>query len=287
MRTVAVFPGRFHPFSLGHKGVYDHLLDNADVKIDDVYVATSAKQNSTDSPFAIDDKKTMMVKTGVPPGRIIEVTNPYKIDEIIERLGLDPAQDRLIYALGSDDAKRFKYTADTPLQLWTKGTKMQPVGKHAYVKVIPQIAYNILGKKITHASDIRKMYLAGNNNERNQIITDLYGSADPAIKDIFDRSLGVDQPAEGIIYGQERVYAGDQQASIMREERLACLRENIEYLQNRLHQLRERLDYIDEKWTRKYKKSINCSNPKGFSQKAHCAARRKRARGQSTKSKPV
>ena len=24
------------------------------------------------------------------------------------------------------------------------------------------------------------------------------------------------------------------------------------------------------KWSRKYKKSINCSNPKGFSQKQHC-----------------
>jgi pterin-4a-carbinolamine dehydratase len=30
-----------------------------------------------------------------------------------------------------------------------------------------------------------------------------------------------------------------------------------------------------EKWSKKYKKSINCSNPKGFSQKAHCAGRKK------------
>ena len=30
-----------------------------------------------------------------------------------------------------------------------------------------------------------------------------------------------------------------------------------------------------EKWTEKYKRSINCSNPKGFSQKAHCAGRKK------------
>jgi predicted kinase len=28
-------------------------------------------------------------------------------------------------------------------------------------------------------------------------------------------------------------------------------------------------------WSEKYKKSINCSNPKGFSQKAHCAGRKK------------
>lgn len=32
-----------------------------------------------------------------------------------------------------------------------------------------------------------------------------------------------------------------------------------------------------EKWSKKYKKSINCDNPKGFSQKAHCAGRKKRS----------
>jgi hypothetical protein len=32
---------------------------------------------------------------------------------------------------------------------------------------------------------------------------------------------------------------------------------------------------LDEKWSAKYKKSINCSNPKGFSQKAHCAGKKK------------
>lgn len=30
-----------------------------------------------------------------------------------------------------------------------------------------------------------------------------------------------------------------------------------------------------EKWTEKYKRSINCSHPKGFSQRAHCAGRKK------------
>jgi len=38
-------------------------------------------------------------------------------------------------------------------------------------------------------------------------------------------------------------------------------------------------------WSDKYKRSINCDNPSGFSQKAHCAARKKRAKGEDTKSK--
>ena len=33
---------------------------------------------------------------------------------------------------------------------------------------------------------------------------------------------------------------------------------------------------LTEKWSEKYKKSINCNNPKGFSQKAHCAGKHKK-----------
>ena len=34
-------------------------------------------------------------------------------------------------------------------------------------------------------------------------------------------------------------------------------------------------DQLDEKWSQKYKSSINCANPQGFSQRAHCAGRNK------------
>jgi predicted kinase len=40
-------------------------------------------------------------------------------------------------------------------------------------------------------------------------------------------------------------------------------------------------------WSKKYKKSIDCSNAKGFSQKAHCAGRKARQAGKQTKSKSI
>jgi hypothetical protein len=46
-------------------------------------------------------------------------------------------------------------------------------------------------------------------------------------------------------------------------------------------------DTVLEKWSMKYKKTIDCNNPKGFSQKAHCDARKKRRSGDETKSEPV
>lgn len=63
--------------------------------------------------------------------------------------------------------------------------------------------------------------------------------------------------------------------------------EDLEYDLDTLMENTEYEGLIDEKWSKDYKKSINCNNPKGFSQKAHCAARKKRARGEETKSKPV
>jgi len=40
-------------------------------------------------------------------------------------------------------------------------------------------------------------------------------------------------------------------------------------------------------WSKKYKKSIDCDNPKGFSQKAHCAGRKARQSGKKTKSRSI
>lgn len=34
-------------------------------------------------------------------------------------------------------------------------------------------------------------------------------------------------------------------------------------------------DFLNDEWSQKYKRSINCSHPKGFSQRAHCAGRKK------------
>jgi hypothetical protein len=45
-----------------------------------------------------------------------------------------------------------------------------------------------------------------------------------------------------------------------------------------VHQVKQILgvpEEVNEKWSQKYKSSINCASPKGFSQKAHCAGKKK------------
>lgn len=54
-------------------------------------------------------------------------------------------------------------------------------------------------------------------------------------------------------------------------ESIEEMRQLIEYAEQQIEQDRK----LNEKWSQKYKNSINCSNPKGFSQRAHCAGKKK------------
>jgi hypothetical protein len=131
--------------------------------------------------------------------------------------------------------------------------------KHGYVAITPTVNFQVKGVNANSASQLRKLYLDGNDNDRNQIIADLYGVTDSELKDLFDERLGVNAPAEGIIYGQEAVFAGDNPVSVMRERKEHLLAK-INYLREQLAQVRQIVpnlqdpvvvDYIDEKTTRK------------------------------------
>jgi hypothetical protein len=280
MNYLVIYPGRFHPFHLGHKASYDWLTrkygENA------VFVASSEKQDAKTSPFKYADKITMMAKLGVPAGRIQKVENPYQATEITSRLSdEEKANTVLIFAVSAKDARRFnparKDGSPSYLQpLPANAKKLRPMTQQGYIEITPTVDFQIQGQPANSASQIRKLYVSGNENDRDQIIVDLYGAADPELRAIFDQALGVNAPQEGIIYGQEQVYAGENPVRVMRESRLDRLRENIESLQQRIQQLRDGMDYIDEKWSKKYKRSINCASPKGFSQRAHCQGRKKK-----------
>jgi nicotinamide mononucleotide adenylyltransferase len=50
MNYLVIYPGRFHPFHLGHKASYDYLTKKYGEN--SVYIATSAVQDPETSPFA-------------------------------------------------------------------------------------------------------------------------------------------------------------------------------------------------------------------------------------------
>ena len=308
MRTVVIYPGRFHPFHRGHKASYDYLVKRYGA--DSVFVVSSDKQDTETSPFSFADKMTMMTKLGISPGRIAQVKNPYQAKEIKDEID-DPENTILIFAVSekdmAGDSARFSFGAKKdgspsymqPMPADGKG--MKPMTQHAYVAVTPTVNFKVRGADANSASQIRKEYTAGNDADREQIIADLYGDMDAGIKSIFDRKLGVGQPVKMVNESRARI----QQKINYLKERIAHLRQQElnEFLPalgavagralvgaeagaltrgvaglagHAVGSEIEDSDYIEEKWSEKYKRSINCSNPKGFSQRAHCAGRKKK-----------
>jgi nicotinamide mononucleotide adenylyltransferase len=267
MRTVVIYPGRFHPFHRGHKASYDYLTRQYGA--DNVFVVSSDKQDPETSPFSFADKMDMMTKLGISPGRIAQVKNPYQAQEIKNEID-DPENTVLIFAVSekdmAGDSARFTFgskkdgTPSYMQPLPADGKNMQNMTQHAYVAVTPTVNFKVRGADANSASQIRKQYVAGNDADRDQIIADLYGDVDSGIRDIFDKKLGTGRPVQTVAENHTRIV------------------QKINHLKEMIAQLKESEpeDYIEEKWSQKYKSSINCSNPKGFSQKAHCAGRKKK-----------
>jgi hypothetical protein len=266
MRTVVIYPGRFHPFHRGHKASYDYLTQRYGDR--NVFVVSSDKQDPETSPFSFADKMAMMTKLGINPGQIAQVRNPYQAQEITTEID-DKDNTVLIFAVsekdmsGPDARFNFKPKKDgsaSYIQPLPADGRLEPMTQHAYVAVTPTVNFRVRGADANSASQIRKEYIKGNDADRDQIIADLYGDVDPGIRDIFDLKLGTGRPAE------------------MVSESRARIAEKINQLRERIAQLKvkeESADYIEEKWSQKYKRSINCANPRGFSQRAHCAGRKK------------
>jgi hypothetical protein len=311
MRTVVIYPGRFHPFHRGHKASYDYLVKRHGT--DNVFVVSSDKQDPETSPFSFADKMSMMTKLGIPPGHIAQVKNPYQAQEIKSEID-DPENTVLIFAVSekdmSGDSARFSFGAKKdgspsymqPMPADGKG--MKPMTQHAYVAITPTVNFRVRGVDANSASQIRKEYISGNDADREQIIADLYGDMDAGIRDIFDRKLGTAQPVKIVSESRARI----QQKINYLKERIAHLRQQelneflpaVGAVVGRAlvgaeagaltrgvagmagHTIGQDIedavaneDYIEEKWSQKYKRSINCSNPRGFSQRAHCAGRKK------------
>ena len=298
MNYLVIYPGRFHPFHRGHLASYEYLARQFGEN--NVYVATSGVTAPITSPFKYEDKVKMITRLGIPASHVIKVANPYQAKEITQSLTDEEKQNTvLIFAVSAKDMQakseenpqgpRFhigtKQNGEPSyLQPMPEDTKqLKPMSQHAYVTVTPTVPFRVRGADADSAKQIRNLYINSNPQDRDNIIADLYGEAYPDIKDIFDQQLGTAERVQEVIYGTPIVDAGIKQPG-MREQRekMAKLLENIRYLENQvvlLHQpIEEELveDYIEERWSQKYKRSINCAKPRGFSQRAHCAGRKKK-----------
>ena len=110
--------------------------------------------------------------------------------------------------------------------------------------------------------------------------SDLYTDEDPK-GTIHGLKFATTDDAEASvrkIKASGRSHAHKIQAAIAMEQRARVMgkSEAAAVYRRFINSMKKKTKEMREEWSQKYKKSINCSNPKGFSQRAHCQGRKKK-----------
>jgi glycerol-3-phosphate cytidylyltransferase-like family protein len=204
---VVIYPGRFHPFHIGHGKVYQYLKKQFPGA--KVYIASSNKTDAHKSPFAFDEKKKMMMLAGVDPNAIVQTKVPYVASEITDRF--DPDNTIVVYAVSEKDMledPRFDFPQNglkmkkngepAHVQKWPGVKNAKPLRDHSYVVTTPTFTFSIQGEAINSATQIRNMIAHADEKELVKILQDLYGRNDipREVISLFQKKLGPNTVSE-------------------------------------------------------------------------------------------
>jgi len=191
MNHLVVYPGRFHPFHKGHASVYAALVKKFGA--DKVFIATSDKVLPPKSPFTFEEKKKMMIHTGIPASAIIQTKNPYQAQELVANY--DPANTILMFAVSDKDMAEdprftFKPKKDgSPSYFQKAGKGMESLDKHGYIVSVPTLSFKVLGEPMKSATEFRSNFAKADDDMQEQMITDLFGSYNPEIHELMKAKI--------------------------------------------------------------------------------------------------
>jgi hypothetical protein len=308
MTTVVIMPGGFHPYHAGHHALYQsaqRTFPDAEV-----YVAATNDTSSRPFPFAVKEKLAKLA--GVEAGHFVQVKSPFRAEEITSKF--DPSRDTLIFVRSEKDAGSQpqpggvkKDGSPSYLQPLLSAKKLEPFSKHAYMAYLPTVEF---GPGMTSATQIRSAWPGLDERRKTALVMSLYPRtqtnpklAQTVVK-LLDAAIGGEQGvAEGapIVVAQAPIDVRNPKKAPQpyrnkgdivppttppsTEKRgvkgrpgqrpMPDYTKDVDENQGWAATFTNENDYIEEKWSSKYKSSIDCSNPRGFSQRAHCAGRKK------------
>jgi len=167
-KVVVVYSGRFQPFHKGHYATYENLIRKFGK--DSVYIGTSNVTDSKKSPFNFKEKKAIMMQMfGIPSSKIVNVKNPYRPEEILNKYDSDTTG--LIVVVGEKDQNRLSGNYFTPY----KGKVEQGYLDKGYVYASPAQSNPISG------TDVRYWLSAGSSDDRKKNFTKAYPKFDSQI----------------------------------------------------------------------------------------------------------
>ena len=217
--VIVIYPGRFHPFHKGHKGVFD-LLNS---KFKNVYIATSDKVEPGRSPFNFEEKVQIMGMLGVQPNNVLKVKQTYNGNEYMSRFNNSYG---LIFAVSEkdmDDDPRFNFPASgmnlkkngepAYLQKFTDLSKIEDMTKHGYIMTVPTTTFKVGGHDVNSASQIRSLLGSDNIDDAKQAFVDLYDKYNETVFNLIHNKLG-GKTMESIDINELRKLAGLQERDL-------------------------------------------------------------------------
>lgn len=284
-QLVVLYPGRFQPFHLGHKEVFASLQNK--FGRDSVFIATSNKTELPKSPFNFSDKTVFMNAAGVPSDRILEVASPYKLPEQFK-----PENTIFIVAVGAPDRDRLKPDSvkkdgsESYFKTFKSLGECATADRHGYVIIAEErhkvIEINGQQVDVSHGTQSRAAWNSVRNDPklRSQFLLQMYGRDDPELGQVLDKiptSVNEEAAGVGVVKNSKdpryvmATMGNDNDVTAATLPRMMAGY----HLTKKYKKLKEEIDVLKEKWSAKYKRSINCNSPKGFSQRAHCQGRKK------------
>ena len=169
------------------------------------------------------------------------------------------------------------------IKLYNKALKMMP-GSANQKKIKKQIS--ALRKKLKMDEAPRKPRKKG-QHRNSPSHSDLYTDENPkgTIKGLKFATVKDAQKSVSKIKSSGKSHAHKIQAAVAMEQRAREMGKSSQAAVYRkfINSMKKKTKKKNEGWSNKYKKSIDCNNPKGFSQKAHCAGRKKQESKMSLK----
>jgi cytidyltransferase-like protein len=285
-QLVVLYPGRFQPFHLGHAEVFRTL--QSQFGRDNVFIATSNKVELPKSPFNFTEKTVFMNAAGVPSDRILQVTNPYKLPQP----PFNDANTIFIAVLGSPDRNRLsvdgvkKDGSPDYFKTFESLDKCVTADKHGYVLVVDEkekyITINGQNVDVSHGTKARAEWnkVRDNPKLRSEYLLQMFGRDDAELGRILDKipqTVNEEAAGVGVVANKKQARDPRYSMSITKDVRPGEVGRQLKkmHLADSVSQLQEQIATLKEKWSAKYKRSINCNSPRGFSQRAHCAGRKK------------
>lgn len=285
-QLVVLYPGRFQPFHLGHGEVFRSLQNK--FGRDNVYIATSNKVELPKSPFNFTDKLMLMTAAGIPGDRVIEVTSPYKLPEP----QFNPANTIFVVAVGSPDRDRLRPDSvkkdgnPSYFKTFSGLDNVQTADQHGYVIIADErqkiITINGQPVDVSHGTQSRAAWNAVRNDlkARSEYLLQMYGRDDAELGRVLDKipqTVNEEAAGVGVVANKKQSRDPRYSMSLTHDVRPGEVGRQLKkmHLADSVQNLKEQIATLKEKWSAKYKRSINCNSPRGFSQRAHCQGRKK------------